>query len=997
MIQPISPLRRNNTPPAELMSQVIHHMKYARYLKDLKRRESFVETVNRNQRMHLLRHPHLKREIVEAYDQVYKRRVLPSMRALQFSGDAILKNPARNYNCTALLINDLRAFREAFFLLLSGCGVGYSVQKQHVGQLPPLNRGRGDQRYLVVDTIEGWAMAVDAMVDHLWRGAPRPRYDFSDIRPQGSDLVTSGGKAPGHEELEKSLESFRQAFMGVVDGHKARPIDVHSGLCHISVAVLSGGVRRSAYGALFSEDDHEMLTCKMGDWWNDHPEFRCANNSVVLLRKGSWFKSTSRRFRKVWEEVKKGGSGEPGIFWTNDLDVISNPCVTGDTWVMTNTGPKQVRNLVGRKFIARVNGSDHETTDKGFWSTGNRTVYRLTTTRGYELELTRNHRVVRVGEGGEEWVEAGSLQPGDKVKISNHRSALGWSGGDGTFDQGYLLGHLVGDGTFTMASTPNKNHRANLDLWGEPDRAELIHTILNRTVKRRSEGSIFYDEKRDRYRISSTGLSELAAEYGIFPCDKTPNERMESSSFEMQRGFLKGLFDCDGSPQGSQSKGTSIRLSQANLPRLKMVQRMLLHMGIASTLYKQRQPKGWVSPLPDGKGGLKDYLCEATHELVIANDNIQRYEEVIGFYCKHKKDRLSQITSSYKRTLNKETFVAELKSLEMVGIKAVYDVCVPGPESFCANGIIAHNCFEISLPDNGFCNLAEIATADVYDQSDLNHRAAMAARIATLQATHTDFHFLRPEWERNALRDALIGVSMTGIAGGGVMDLDLKEAADHVLSENLRMAHALGINPAKRATTIKPSGTTSLVLGCSAGVHAYWDEYYIRRITINKTESIYPLLMGVVPELMEDCKFNGDRDAKLSFPMKAPRGAVLRHEAALDTLERVRQLHREWIVPGHREGANTNNVSCTIQVKDHEWDEVGEWMETHRDEYASIAVLPYDGGTYVQAPHESIDKDTYEAMASHIKHLDLTELVEEDDFTDLQGEAACAGGACTVV
>jgi ribonucleoside-diphosphate reductase alpha chain len=291
--------------------------------------------------------------------------------------------------------------------------------------------------------------------------------------------------------------------------------------------------------------------------------------------------------------------------------------------------------------------------------------------------------------------------------------------------------------------------------------------------------------------------------------------------------------------------------------------------------------------------------------------------------------------------------------------------------------------------------LCTINGSDITGQEDLNQRARAASFIGTLQAGYTDFHYLRKEWKETTESDALIGVSMTGIGSGKVLDVDLREAADLVVTENRRVAELLGINPAARTTTIKPEGTASLVCGSSSGIHAWHNDYYVRRMRMGKDEALYQYLKERIPALVEDDQFvpNG---AVASFPQKAPEGSILRHESPAQLLDRVRKFNLEWVRTGHITGDNTHNVSCTISVKDDEWEEVAEWMWLNRNDYNGISVLPYNGGTYVQAPFEDITQEYFEELLTHLKEVDLSEVYEAENNTDLSGEIACGGGGCEV-
>jgi ribonucleoside-triphosphate reductase len=373
-------------------------------------------------------------------------------------------------------------------------------------------------------------------------------------------------------------------------------------------------------------------------------------------------------------------------------------------------------------------------------------------------------------------------------------------------------------------------------------------------------------------------------------------------------------------------------------------------------------------------------------------------------------------------------------------------------------------CAEISLLDMGFCNLTEINAATVASQEDFEERVWAATILGTLQAAYTDFHYLRSGWRKNAIKEALLGVSITGIASGALDGLDIKQASLLSKEINAKYAEIIGINKAKRITTIKPSGTTSIILGTSSGVHAWHNDYYLRRIRINKNESLYPYLNTFYPELLENEFFSPETTAIITVPQKAPDGAILRTEDPIDTLNRVKKFHNDWIKPGHRSGKNTHNVSCTISIHPDEFEKVGHWMWKNRDNYTAISVLPYSGGSYKQTPFEDLvdsyilrlangeiirgkkAEDTvivkyngdeeveektiselandfekfkyrgifgsfedilsirymtkteqYEELVQSLKEVDVSVVLEEDDNTDLSGEAACSSGGCEIV
>jgi ribonucleoside-triphosphate reductase len=614
----------------DILSDITVHMKYAKYIPELNRRETWEELVTRNKEMHQKKYPELTDDIENVYKLVYAKKVLPSMRSLQFSGKPIELSPNRLYNCSYLPIDSIDSFNECMFLLLSGCGVGYSVQQHHIKKLPAITRPfeKRSRRFVIGDSIEGWSDAVKVLIKSYLGNKRTSKiiFDYTDIRPKGARLVTSGGKAPGPQPLKECLTKIEGILNDKEDSTILTSLEVHDIVCHIADAVLAGGIRRAALISLFTATDGDMISCKSGSWWETDPQRGRANNSAVLIR----HKITKEFFMDLWKRIELSGSGEPGIYLNNDKDWGTNPC------------------------------------------------------------------------------------------------------------------------------------------------------------------------------------------------------------------------------------------------------------------------------------------CE------------------------------------------------------------------------------------IALRPYQFCNLCEVNVSDVVDQEDLNARVKAAAFIGTLQAGYTDFHYLREVWRETTEKDALIGVSMTGIASKKVLELDMKKAAEMVKRENTRVAKLIGINKAARTTCVKPAGTTSLVLGTSSGIHAWHNDYYVRRLRVGKNEAIYSYLSVHLPELIKDEYFRPHDTAVIEIPQQSPKGSIVRTESAFDLLERVKQVSDEWVKPGHRAGSNTHNVSATISLKEDEWDKAGEWMWNNRDCYNGLSVLPYDGGTYTQAPFEDVSKDEYNERMKHLSVINLENVVELNDNTDLSGELACAGGSCEV-
>jgi len=289
-----------------------------------------------------------------------------------------------------------------------------------------------------------------------------------------------------------------------------------------------------------------------------------------------------------------------------------------------------------------------------------------------------------------------------------------------------------------------------------------------------------------------------------------------------------------------------------------------------------------------------------------------------------------------------------------------------------------------------------VNVSDITCQEDLNDRVTAAAFFGTLQAGFTDFHYLRDIWKMTTFRDALLGIGMTGIASGEVLKYNLEVAAAVAKKTNQLITEIIGTNEAARITCIKPSGTTSLVLGTASGIHAWHAPYYLRTMRFNKNEDLAQYLMINHPELCEDDVLRPTDTLCVRIPVKAPEDSILRTETAIDTLERVKRFSKEWVKAGHIDGANTHNVSATISVKEGEWETVGDWMWTEQEHYNGLSVLPAFDHTYKQAPFEDITEEQYNARINTLKAIDLNKVMEIDDNVEFSQVAACAGGACEI-
>jgi ribonucleoside-diphosphate reductase alpha chain len=573
---------------------------------------------------------------------------------------------------------------------------------------------------------------------------------------------------------------------------------------------------------------------------------------------------------------KAWGKGDPGIIFIDRMNEFNptpqiglyettNPCVPGDTFVLTSTGPKQVKDLIGKKATLIINGQAHQTTAQGFFYTGNKPIYTVTTEEGYSFKATGNHLVLRISKKSSlkydtEWVKMENLEPGDKLVLHDHHQLASWDGLYGEAE-GYLIGLIIGDGTL-------KINKTLLSAWPDQGAAGVMEAAFEaaKTMPHRKDFKGWWKvSNRNEYRMSLAALRKIAVNLGMRPDNKSITSYLETgTSSDFAKGFLRGIFDADGSVQGTQEKGFSIRLAQSNRKRLEAVQRMLARFGIISKLHLQRHSTK-ETLMSNGKNGSTAYPTEPQHELVISKNNVAIFADRIGFYDTKKQNKLAKALALYKHRLNREPFSATLLLLTPNQEEAVYDVQVPGINAFDANGFVVHNCGEQPLlPYEACClgsiNLGKFVANDAkVAWDDLRQTVKTAVRF--LDNVIDASNYVIPEiaaMHREGNRK--IGLGIMGWHDM-LVRLDLKydseeaiETAEEIMQfinseakiESTALALERDVFPnfsgstydtglaedrVRNATrtTIAPTGTISILAGASSGIEPYFSIAFIRK------------------------------------------------------------------------------------------------------------------------------------------------------------------------
>jgi ribonucleotide reductase class II len=956
-------MTKNNPIEENDYSHYIHASRYARWVEEENRRETWPETVKRYCDFFKGRYPN-EFPYEEVYNGILNLDVVPSMRALMTAGKALDKDEIAGYNCSFVAVDNPRAFDEILYILMCGTGVGFSVERQFITSLPTVAEEfhDTDTKIVVRDSRLGWASSFRELITLLYSGRV-PKWDVSQLRPAGARLKTFGGRSSGPKPLEDLFEFTSRTFKGAA-GRKLTSLECHDLVCKVADIVVVGGVRRSALISLSNLTDERMRNAKNGQWWEANVQRALANNSVAYTEKPD-----IGIFMQEWHSLYESKSGERGIFNrvaatkkskangrrdTEGYQYGTNPCVTGDTPILTAEGYVPIEDVVGQ-VIDIWNGLEWSTVSP--FSTGVNPIYEVVLSDGTSLKCTPYHKWI-LADGSRVMTE--ELHKGER--LGKFDMPVVYSGKSFPIDA-YSQGFYSGDG--------NTGYKFSW-LYGTKYyncKDRLVGTIKD------------YDDNNER------GMWVHGPMYakGFVPLEANLQYRLD---------WLAGLIDSDGTVT-RDANGNGIQICSTNKEFLLDTRLMLTTMGVRAKVCSGDN-EGFRS-MPDGKGGSCDYFCKETHRLLIGNTDTYNLVK-LGLKTNRAKlhDNPPQRDARRFVTVEAVTYLGEAKTF-----------CFTDPKnnSGTFNGIVTGNCGEIILRSMGLCNLSEVIVRSTDTFEDLKRKIRLATIIGTFQSTLTNFRYVRSGWKKNAEEERLLGVSLTGImdhsvlSGKGYGRLgfndpeqylkgDLQRLKELSVEVNKEWAERLGIQPSVAITTVKPSGTVSQLVDSSSGIHPRYSQYYVRTVRADSKDPLAAFLIEQgVPWEWDVTKPNSVY--VFSFPMKSPEGAVLRNDmSAIEQLEHYLVFAKYYC---------EHNVSCTVYVKENEWLAVGAWVYEHFDELGGISFLPHSDHVYKQAPYQEIEEETYNKLKAEFPKIEWDKFVEIEDTTDNVKELSCmAGGSCEI-
>lgn len=964
----------------DLYQSYIHKSKYARYIPELNRREHWDETVSRyidfieNSLLEKQKYTFSKELKEELKSAIVNLEIMPSMRALMTAGKALERDNTAGYNCSYLPVDDPKAFDECMHILMNGTGVGFSVERQYINKLPeiPDQLYNADTVIVVKDSKEGWSKALRMLIALLYSGEIA-KWDLSKLRPAGAPLKTFGGRSSGPAPLDDLFKFVVNVFKNAT-GRKLTSLECHDVMCKIAETIVVGGVRRSALISLSNLSDDRMRNAKIGSWWESNVQRALSNNSAVYTEKPD-----ISTFMEEWLSLYQSKSGERGIFNRDaarrvaekngrrdpDHEWGCNPCFSGETIVAVADG----RNGVSIKELAEIGGyfpvysakesyysNQFGKTDKfNKWKTeiknarafktGSRKIITIKLSNGDTFNCTPEHRLA-LNSGG--YVEANKSLNCVLEKIY-------------TTNEKYR----------TINSYTDGHSRQYRMLW-EYHNGTLLEGYhidhINNTIGDFIENLQLLTKDEHNNKSSTEKLGNNNPVFKIKDTDMWKHNMSASVSFNKNPNF-SGVSDEEIIEAGRQLISMNYKINIKNLRTIN--DKIPQH-------FSKNRFGGSIKNLID--------ICENKTKYIPPSVNYK-------------------ITKSQMRNLAEPLTVVEVIDNNIT--EDVYDLTVDDNHNFyiitsgsdnfnLSEGVLVHNCSEIILRPYQFCNLTEVIVRSDDTEQSLLRKVYLATILGTFQSTLTNFPYLRKIWNKNTEEERLLGVSFTGIYDCKLINDYTDQNLPHRLEAfremavvtNKKFAKDIGVPQSAAITCTKPSGTISQLTDSASGIHPRHDPYYFRRVRSDNKDPLNKFLINA-GILNEPDVTKPDSTTIFTFPKKAPEGALVRSDiSALDHLNLWLVYQRHWC---------EHKPSVTISVKENEWMAVGAWVYENFDEVSGISFLPYDGGSYRQAPYETITKEQYEELLTKTPTvIDWNTLVEFEDNVEGVQTLSCTAGNCDI-
>lgn len=944
----------------------------------------------------------------EMFESMFELKFLPPGRGLWAMGSPITEERhlyAALNNCGFVSTGDMKTNPiDPFTFLMdaSMLGVGVGFDTLGAGQISIVDKNHsfGQFTYVIPDSREGWVNALRYLLRHYFvPGNRHPLFNYSLIRPAGAPIKGFGGVSGGPEPLKHALEEI-DMILDVCRGQLISVTNIVDIMNIIGKCIVSGNVRRTAEIAFGDPASKEFLDLKNYTKNPHRSSFGWTSNNSIIATHGMDYKPIVDR---IYE------NGEPGLFWLKTAQDYSrlcdppdrkdkhakgsNPCVTGDTIVLTTHGPKRAVDLIGIPFDAIVDNSVHRS-PSGMFCTGFKAVYQIKTKEGFLLRLTKDHRVLIATQStytkrDVKWVRAKNLLYGDKIVLNNSRLFKGWNG-DGDHNEGWLVGALVGSNSFDYI-------RKTARFCFKGDAKLSMYDIMMDKIRAVPSLCHLYSEYLDELirdpenpNFSSHELWDLCFQFGARGTKNLNPAICHRTSSEFQRGFVSGIFDTCVSTSDLEKDRYSLKIRLDSGQYSSAVQKMLLNFGVVSSVCMRRDYAS-IYPCIDDEDSPDAEYQGTFRFLTIKHDNMLEFKTKFGL-SNFVTDRLFlKNLKSYAKPPHREKFIATFESLDFIKHDMVYDCTVNDIHRFSADGLVIHNCLEQTLEPYELCCLVETFPARHEKLDDFLRTLELAffyAKVVTLGPTHW------PQTNRVMSKNRRIGTSMSGIvqfiAKNGL------DALKHWCMEGYQtlrifdtlLSSQLKVPESNKRTSIKPSGTVSITAGATPGMHYPISKNYIRRV---RFPSNSPLLIPLQKAgyFIEDAKDGITGSTKVvEFPISVS-------DENIPKVEDVSVWQQFSLAAFLQEYWADNSVSCTVTFnpKKTSRDEIVSVLEFYQYKLKGVSLLPHvESGAYPQMPYESIDEATYHQRIQDIKPIEWDDA--SNQYVEPKEKTFCDSDVC---